>query len=237
MKAIFNDATELSVQQAIPEGDYLRILSLEAPESLRQYFEDPLKTKKIIIQERGQTIATYDDYTTLYRIEWSPGGIYTVVMYKPEKTPEVQAEVQQAAVLVAQIQAQALTDAQAITVKAIYPAWSPDGVQYPVDYKVLQDDVLYKCLQEHTSQENWAPGIAPSLWTAVQTGEHAGTQEDPIPVPETVTTAGFEYEKGKYYSEGGAVYLMDRQGMDAGDKITLYFAPSALIGQYFVLAE
>lgn len=237
MKAIFNDATELSVQQAIPEGDYLRILSLEAPETLRQYFEDPLKTQRITVQERGQTIATYDDYTTLYRIEWSPGGIYTVVMYKPEKTPEVQAEVQQAAVLVAQLQAQSLTDAQAITAKAIYPAWSPDGVQYPVDYKVLQDDVLYKCLQEHTSQENWAPGVAPSLWTAVETGEHAGTLEDPIPVPETVTTAGFEYEKGKYYSEGGAVYLMDRQGMDAGDKITLYFAPSALIGQYFVLAE
>ena len=237
MKAVFNDATELSVQQAIPEGDYLRILSLESPETLRQCFEDPLKTKRIIIQERGQTIATYDDYTTLYRIEWSPGGIYTVVMYKPERTPEVQAEVQQAAVLVAQLQAQALTDAQAITVKAIYPAWSPDGVQYPVDYKVVHNDVLYKCLQEHTSQASWAPGVAPSLWTAVATGEDAGTLEDPIPVPETVTTAGFEYEKGKYYSEGGTVYLMDRQGMDVGDKITLYFAPSALVGQYFVLAE
>ena len=237
MKAIFNDATELSVQQAIPEGDYLRILSLEAPESLRQYFKDPLKTKTIIIQERGQTIATYDDYTTLYRIEWSPGGIYTVVMYKPEKTPEVRVEVQQAAVLVAQLQAQALTDAQAITVKAIYPAWSPDGVQYPVDYKVVHNDVLYKCLQEHTSQASWAPGVAPSLWTAVATGEDAGTLEDPIPVPETVTTAGFEYEKGKYYSEGGAVYLTDRQGMDAGDKITLYFVPSALIGQYFSAVE
>ena len=241
MKAIFNDATELSVQQATMKGDYLKILSLEPPETLRQYFEDPLKTKKIIIQERGQTVATYEGYTSLHRIEVYSGGIYAVVIYKPERTPEVQAEVQQATVLVAQLQAQALTDAQAITVKAIYPAWSPDGVEYPVDFKVTQDNVLYKCLQEHTSQENWAPGVAPrvapSLWTAVETGEHAGTLEDPIPVPETVTTAGFEYEKGKYYSEGGAVYLMDRQGMDAGDKITLYFAPSALIGQYFVLAE
>lgn len=237
MKAIFNDTTELSVQQATMKGDYLKILSLEPPETLRQYFEDPLKTKKIAIQERGQTVATYEGYTSLYRIEVYSGGIYTVVMYKPEKTPEVQAEVQQAAVLVAQMQAQALTDAQAITVKAIYPAWSPDGVQYPVDYKVLQDDVLYKCLQEHTSQENWAPGVAPSLWTAVASGEQAGTLEDPIPVPETVATAGMEYEKGKYYSEGGTVYLMDRQGMEAGDKITLYFAPSALIGQYFSVAE
>lgn len=242
MKAIFNDATELSVQQAIPEGDYLKILSLEPPETLRQYFEDPLKTKKIAIQERGQTIATYDDYTTLYRIEWSPGGIYTVVMYKAEKTPEVQAEVQQAAVLVAQMQAQSLTDAQAITVKAIYPAWSLDGVQYPVDYKVVHNDVLYKCLQAHTSQENRAPGVAPSLWTAVETGEHAGTLEDPIPVPETVATAGFEYEYGKYYQEGDVVYLCKRGGVPNpeemyGQKVTLYYAPSALIGQYFVLAE
>lgn len=240
MKAIFNDATELSVQQAIPEGDYLRILSLEAPETLRQCFEDPLKTKKIIIQERGQTIATYDDYTTLYRIEWSPGGIYTVVMYKPEKTPEVQVEVQQAAVLVAQMQAQALTDAQAITVKAIYPAYDPNGVQYPVDFKVVDNDVLYKCLQEHKSQASWAPGVAPSLWTAVQTD--AGTHEDPIPVPETVTTAGMEYEYGKYYQEGETVYLCRQSGVENpeemyGHKITLYFAPSVLIGQYFVLAE
>ncbi len=242
MKAIFNDATELSVQQAIPAGDYLKILRLEAPETLRQYFEDSLKTQRITVQERGKTIATYEGYTSVYRIEWSPGGIYTVVMYKDEKTPEVQAEVQQEAVLVAQMQAQALTDAQAIPVKAIYPAYDPNGVQYPVDYKVLQEDVLYKCLQEHTSQENWAPGVAPSLWTAVQTGEHAGTQEDPIPVPETVTTAGFEYEYGKYYSEGGVVYLCKRGGVPNpeemyGQKVALYFAPSALIGQYFVLAE
>ena len=110
-------------------------------------------------------------------------------------------------------------------------------MQYPVDFKVLQDDVLYKCLQEHTSQEGWAPGEAPSLWAAVASGEQAGTLEDPIPVPETVATAGMEYEKGKYYSEGGTVYLMDRQGMEAGDKITLYFAPSALVGQYFSVAE
>lgn len=238
MKISFNDATELVVQQVLPSGGYLRILVAgTTPQQLREIFSDSLKTQRITVQERGQTLAVYDGYTKLYRIAWAPGDIYTVVMYKTETLPEVQAEVQAATVLVAQIQAQSLPDDQAITVKAIYPAWSPDSVQYAVDYKVLHEDVLYKCISANTSQENWAPGIAPSLWTAVETGEHARTQEDPIPVPETVTTAGFEYEKGKYYSEGGAVYLMDRQGMDAGDKITLYFPPSVLIGQYFVLAE
>lgn len=236
-KIIFNDASSIPVQKVTLEGGYLKILTLESPETLRQYFSDPLKTRKLTVQERGQTIAEYEGYTQLYQIAWSPGNIYTVVMYKQETLPEAQAEVQAAAVLVAQIQAQSLPDTQAITVKAIYPAYDPNGVQYPVDFKVLQDDVLYKCLQEHTSQESWAPGIAPSIWVAVETGEHAGTLEDPIPVPDTVTTAGMEYEKGKYYSEGESVYLMDRQGMDEGDKVTLYFPPSALIGQYFSVAE
>lgn len=236
-KIIFNDASSIPVQKVTSYGGYLKILTLEPPETLRQYFSDPLKTRKLTVQERGQTIAEYEGYTQLYQIAWSPGNIYTVMMYKQETLPEVQAEVQTAAVLVAQIQAQSLQDEQAITVKAIYPAYDPNGVQYPVDYKVLQDDVLYKCLQEHISQENWAPGIAPSIWVAVETGEHAGTQEDPIPVPDTVTTAGMEYECGKYYSEGGTVYVMDRQGMDEGDKVTLYFPPSELIGQYFSVVE
>ena len=237
MKITFNDATEQAVQQVTASGDHLQILSLEDPATLRTYFEDPLKVKKITVQERGQTIAEYEGYTDLYSIAWTPGGIYIVTMYRPDQTPEVQADIQAAAVLVAQIQAQELTDAQAITVKAIYPAWSPDSVQYTVEYKVLHEDVLYKCISDHTSQEDWAPGVAPSLWAAVASGEQEGTLEDPIPVPDTVTTAGMEYEKGKYYSEAGTVYLMDRQGMEPGEKVTLYFPPSTLVGQYFSVAE
>lgn len=159
-------------------------------------------------------------------------------MYKQETLPEIQSAVQQAAVLVAQIQSQSLPDEQAVTVKAIYPAYDPNGVQYHVDFKVLQDDVLYKCLQEHTSQESWVPGIAPSIWVAVETEEHAGTQEDPVPVPETVTTAGMGYEHGKYCREGETVYLCKRGGIEDpesmyGKKETLYFPPSAMIGQFF----
>ena len=233
----FNDATEIAVQQVISGNGCLKILTLESPETLRECFSDPLKTRKLIVQERGQTVGEYEGYTQLRSIAWAPGSIYTVTMYKQETLPEVQAEIQAAAVLVAQMQAQGLTDEQALQCRAIYPAWSPDSVQYAEDYKVLHDDVLYKCISAHTSQADWAPGAAPSLWTAIETGEHAGTLEDPIPVPETVTTAGMEYEKGKYYREGGKTYLMDREGMDEEEKITLYFPPSALTGQYFSLAE
>ena len=43
---------------------------------------------------------------------------------------------------------------------------------YPVAYKTGQirrytDGKLYKCLQDHTSQEDWTPPAAVSLWVAV----------------------------------------------------------------------
>ena len=237
MKFIFNDSSELSFQQVTGSVDHLKILSLEDPATLRSYFEDPLKVKKLTVQERGQTVAEYEGYTDLYSIAWTPGEIYIVTMYKPDQTPEAQTEKAQAAVLVAQIQAQELTDAQAITVKAIYPEYDPNGVLYPSYFKVQHNGSLYKCQQEHTSQPGWEPGVAPSLWVLVETGEQEGTKEDPIPVPDTVTTAGMEYEKGKYYSEGGTVYLMNRDGMADGEKVTLYQPPSALVSHYFEIVE
>lgn len=142
-----------------------------------------------------------------------------------------------ATAVVARANAQALTDEQALEAKVLYPEWDPASAAYAEGFKVLYDGILYKCISAHTSQADWAPGVAPSLWTAIENGEHAGTKEDPIPVPDTVTTAGMEYEKGKYYVENSMVYVMDRQGMEEGGKVTLYFAPSALVGQYFSVAE
>ena len=132
MKIIFNDATEITVQQVESHGDYLRVLTVgNTPEQLKVLFTDTSRTSRMIVQERGQTIATYEGYTAFYRTEIYTGKIYGVVMYKPEKTPEVQSSMVQAAVTVAQIQAQNLTEEQALTVKDIYPVWDGNGVSYP----------------------------------------------------------------------------------------------------------
>ena len=234
MKVIFNDATEITVQQVESRGDYLRVLTVgTTAEQLKVLFTDSSRPSRMIVQERGQTIATYEGYTVFYRTEIYTGQIYGVMMYKQETLPEAQSAMVQAAILVAQMQAQSLPDEQAISVKDIYPVWDSNGVSYAEGYKVLHNNILYKCISDHTSQADWAPGAATSLWVAVSSGEHAGTKEDPIPVPDTVMTAGMEYEKGKYYIEGGTVYLMDRTGMNTGETVKLYFAPSALLGQYF----
>ena len=233
MKAIFNDATAMQILKFEVSGGKLSIKTIYATrEELRAKFSDEFACKKIVIEERGQTIATHIDYTTLYRIEEYTGGILGVVMYQDEKTPEVQAEVQAAAVMVAQIQAQALVDEQALAVQAIYPSWNGASVDYAEGYKVRHNGTLYKCLQAHKSQAGWEPGVAPSLWAAIA-GEQAGMMDSPIQVPDDVATSGMEYEYGKYYMESGTTYLMDRQGMSIGDTVILYFPPSALEGQYF----
>ena len=84
-------------------------------------------------------------------------------MQQSRTTPEMQA----AAMIVSQFSAQALPDELALEAKAIYPAWDGNGVKYAKDHKVLYKDVLYKCLTEHTSQADWAPDTAPSLWAKV----------------------------------------------------------------------
>lgn len=235
MKLIFNDGTEMPVQKVDSRGDYLKIISLEKPEVLYEYMSNPDKTRIMIAEERGNQVP-YKGYTQFYRTETYTGGIYGIVNYKPDKTPEVQAEVQAAAVMVAQIQAQALEDEQALSVQAIYPSWNGASVNYAAGYKVRHNGALYKCLQAHMSQAGWEPGTAPSLWAAIA-GEQAGTIDSPIQVPDEVSTSGMEYECGKYYYESGVAYLMDRQGMSPGDKVILYFPPSALEGQYFTVIK
>ena len=63
--------------------------------------------------------------------------------------------------------AASLSDADALEAVNLFPSWSGDTHEYLVDDRVLYNEVLYKCLQAHISQENWTPTSAPSLWAKV----------------------------------------------------------------------
>ena len=60
-----------------------------------------------------------------------------------------------------------LNDEDALQAKELYPMWSGDGVQYQKDTRVRYNEVLYKVLQAHTSQQGWTPIAAPSLFAKV----------------------------------------------------------------------
>ena len=168
MKIIFNDASELQVQSvSVSDGKMVVKTILTSLDQLRAKFGDTFAVKKMDVWEQGKKIAEYEDYTKLYRLEEYPGGIRAVIMYQELQTPEAQKEILNASILVAQIQAQSLTDEQALSVQNIYPVWDGNGVAYTADYKVVYNGTLYKVLQDHTSQDDWTPDAAPSLFAKV----------------------------------------------------------------------
>ena len=125
-----------------------------------------------------------------------------------------------------------LSDEEALTVKELFPEFeSLIGQTLSKGSRLTYNGELYKTAQEVQVQEIYTPGVVgtESLYTHIDES-HAGTLEDPIPAQKNM-----EYIKGKYYSEGELIYLMNREGMEDGEGVTLQYLPSELVGQYFEL--
>lgn len=58
------------------------------------------------------------------------------------------------------------TDEQAVEAQAVYPEWKEDVV-YALDERILYKNVLYKVITAHTSQTDWTPDVAASLFAKV----------------------------------------------------------------------
>ena len=58
------------------------------------------------------------------------------------------------------------TDEQALESIPIYPAWQ-ENKSYTSGERVRYNEVLYKVLQNHTSQADWTPDVAVSLFAKV----------------------------------------------------------------------
>lgn len=120
-----------------------------------------------------------------------------------------------------------LGDETALTGVELFPMWAI-GRAYAVDDRVQHDGTLYKCVQAHTSQADWAPGETgtESLWTEICEA-HDGTKYDPIPY-----NGNMALENGKYYTQDGVLYLCNR---DTGNPV--YHPLSALVGLYVTVVE
>lgn len=92
-----------------------------------------------------------------------------------------------------------LTDEQAASVPALYSAWET-GTAYNAGDRRTYGGVLYKCLQAHTSQDDWTPDVAVSLWATVLI-------PDPDVIPDWVQPDSTNaYMKGDKVRYNGVVY-------------------------------
>ena len=59
-----------------------------------------------------------------------------------------------------------LSDEDALGAPRLFPRWKPD-THYETGERLFYNEVLYKVLQAHNSQETWTPDVTPSLFAVV----------------------------------------------------------------------
>ena len=135
-----------------------------------------------------------------------------------------------------------VSDQVALKSKQFYRTWEElcnynNGEGYTAEkegFRFTYGDDLYKTVQPNQHFESqWVPGQGTSaIYTRIDE-EHAGTMEDPIPVPEDVSTNAFVYVIGKCYK----LYKCERDGDEDGKEYSLTYPPSQLVDHYFTLVE
>ena len=122
--------------------------------------------------------------------------------------------------ITAQINTLAVDDQTALRMREYYPEWAV-GQAYAVGYKVQFGGKLYKVITEHTSQADWTPDTAATLFERIDE-THDGTLYDPIPYDGNMALTS-----GLYYTQGGVVYHCTRY---TGNPV--YNALADLVGIY-----
>lgn len=118
-----------------------------------------------------------------------------------------------------------MTIEESLELADYFPKWK-EGEPMPIGRKVSYNGSLFEVLQEHTSQTDWNPSDAKSLFKVVQV-ESEGTEDDVIQWEQ-----GMVLENGKYYMDGGVKYLCVR---DSGNP--LYYSLDVLVGNYVEVVE
>ena len=95
--------------------------------------------------------------------------------------------------------AQNLLDEDALEAVQLFPLWKAD-VEYTVGERVRHNEVLYSVLTAHTSQADWTPEVAPSLFAKVLIPD-----ENVIPEWEQPDSTN-PYKKGDKVSHNGKIW-------------------------------
>lgn len=183
---------------------------------------------------------TYDGYTIVKAFNMRVGDnektVYQITLEKVTEDPFT--DDQEFALKYA---VDNMPDEDAVEHKSLFGDWDDieDGVWISEGERLNFDDKLWKCAKGHNKNTDYWPGKDPTLFEQLDKDDHVGTVDDPIPVPDSVTTSGFTYIYGKYYSWQDVIYLCKRGGVANpeelyGQEVKLNYSPDALIGAYFV---
>lgn len=124
---------------------------------------------------------------------------YQSYLKKEQEELERQLAAEKLQELVTQKTLQGATDAEALEMRSLYPEWCSE-VEYTAGYYLQYKGILYKVLQGHTSQADWTPDKAVSLYVNV------ADPQEPYPPYKAPTGAHDAYKKGDCVTFEGKHY-------------------------------
>lgn len=93
-----------------------------------------------------------------------------------------------------------LNDTEAYSIRLLFDEWTV-GTNYKQNYKVKHNNKLYRCLLDHTSQADWTPDVAVSLWVEIS------NPNEEYPEWKQPTGAHDAYKNGDKVSFKGNKYI------------------------------
>lgn len=94
------------------------------------------------------------------------------------------------------------TDETLIDNKAAFQLWNGNGLEVKAGEIYLYNDELYRVVQDHTTQNDWAPDITPALYTKISVEE--------FPQWVQPTGAHDSYMKGAKVSDEGKRWVSNK---------------------------
>lgn len=93
------------------------------------------------------------------------------------------------------------SDEDAYTMRYLYPEWLGNGLTYKTNDRLMYNDKFYKVLQDHTSQSDWTPDTASSLYVEI------ADPSNEYPEFKQPTGAHDAYAKGEKVTFEGKKYV------------------------------
>lgn len=98
---------------------------------------------------------------------------------------------------------ESVDDTTALDAVTLFPAWSGEGVTYAEGVRLRHEGILYKVLTAHTSQADWTPDAASSLFAKVL------IPDDNTVYPWEQPDSTNPYAKGDRVTHNGKTWVSD----------------------------
>ena len=111
----------------------------------------------------GYKVITGDDYNQHLVFDEEK---YNNYIKEENRKEQIESATEELKVLAKEQLLPALTDEQAYTLRVLFPAFEIDK-SYEVGERIIYEDKFYKVIMAHTSQADWTPDVAVSLFVEI----------------------------------------------------------------------